>query len=70
MSPSDIKKMFDRMEKEVESIRAEALRNAWIMRGGLSYSDALNLSFTERKLIVELNKENMEATKKSGLPYF
>jgi hypothetical protein len=70
MSPSDIKKMFDQMEKDVESIRAEALRNAWIMRGGLSYSDALNLSFTERKLIVELNKENMEATKKSGLPYF
>lgn len=65
-----VKKLFDSMEKEVKSIRAEAMRNAWSMRGGISYNDALLLSFDERKILNDLIKENMDATKKSGLPYF
>jgi len=58
------------MDAEKRSFRAEAMRNAWSMRGGLTYTDALNLSLDERKIIAELIKENMDATKKSGLPYF
>jgi len=37
---------------------------------GLSYQEALNLDFEERKLIGEIIKENLETTKKSGLPFF
>ena len=40
------------------------------MRGGLSYSEAMDLSTEERQLIAKLVKENMETTKKSGLPFF
>ena len=40
------------------------------MRGGISYNDVLNLSVTERKSISKLIEENMETTKKSGLPFF
>lgn len=40
------------------------------MRGGLSYEDAMFLSQSERALIAELVKENMEITKKSGLPFY
>lgn len=40
------------------------------MRGGLSYDDSMLLSETERKLINELIKENLETTKKSKLPFF
>jgi hypothetical protein len=40
------------------------------MRGGLSYEDALMLSIEERKMINALIKENLETTKKSGLPFF
>jgi len=43
---------------------------AWYMRGGLTYNDALQLSSAERKLIGTLIKENLETTKKSGLPFF
>ena len=42
----------------------------WFMRGGISYVDALNLSVSERKIIGELIKDNLETTKKSGLPFF
>jgi hypothetical protein len=58
------------MEKESSSIRQEALQMCWYMRGGLAYDQALQLSVSERKLISELIKGNLETTKKSGLPFF
>ena len=42
----------------------------WYMRGGLSYEAALNLSPDERTTIATLIKENLETTKKTGLPFF
>ncbi len=51
-------------------IRQEALQLSWYMRGGLTYDQALQLSVTERNLINELVKGNLETTKKSGLPFF
>jgi hypothetical protein len=40
------------------------------MRGGLSYSEAMALSPTEREIIARLVKDNLETTKKSGQPFF
>lgn len=40
------------------------------MRGGLTYEEALNLSWTEREIIGDIVKDNLETTKKTGLPYF
>ena len=62
--------MIETMEKETDTIRQEALRMAWYMRGGLSYPQALHLSTAERKSLNELIKDNLETTKKSGLPFF
>ena len=71
MSDSDqIIKMLEQMEKETVDIRQEALQMSWYMRGGLSYEQALNLSYNERLMINELIKENLDTTKKSGLPFF
>jgi glucosamine 6-phosphate synthetase-like amidotransferase/phosphosugar isomerase protein len=40
------------------------------MRGGITYDDAMLLSQTDRELIAKLIEDNMETTKKSGLPFF
>jgi hypothetical protein len=40
------------------------------MRGGLSYEDAHYLSSEEREIFSNLVKDNLETTKKSGLPFF
>ncbi len=37
---------------------------------GMSYGEAMALSYEERSLVGELIKENLETTKKSGLPFF
>jgi hypothetical protein len=62
--------MIEQYEKESRALRLECLKLCWHMRGGLSYDESIMLSQTERELVVEIIKENMETTKKSGLPYF
>jgi len=62
--------MLEAMEKESNDIRQEALKMSWYMRGGLTYDQAMTLGSGERKLINTLIKENLETTKKSGLPFF
>lgn len=58
------------MGKESLGIRKEAAKLAWYSRGSLQYTDALSLSSEERALFGELVTENIETTKKSGLPFF
>jgi len=65
-----IEKLLEGMDKEARAIKDEALRMVWWMRGGLSYEDAMLLSGTEKELIGEIIKDNMKATKDSGLPFF
>ena len=40
------------------------------MRGGISYSESMYLTPDDRKIISELIKENLDTTKKTGLPFF
>jgi hypothetical protein len=63
-------KEIDIMEKEAKSMRTEALKMTWYMRGGLSYTESMLLSQTERESIAAIIKENLETTKKSGLPFY
>lgn len=58
------------MEQESKQIREDALKMSWYMRGGLTYTEAMNLGFQERDIIGRLIKDNLETTKKSGLPFF
>jgi hypothetical protein len=51
-------------------MKKEALRMCWLMRGGMSYPEILQLGMVERELIGEIAKENIETTKASKLPYF
>jgi hypothetical protein len=57
------------MDEEAKAIKKEVLQLCWYMRG-LSYNEGMNLSVEERQLIGEIIKENIETTKKSGLPFF
>lgn len=70
MDSDQIAKVVDQMDEETVGIRQEAIKIAWYMRGGVSYDQALHLSLSERTGISELIKENLETTKKSGLPFF
>ncbi len=70
MDSDGITKLVDAMEKETRNIRQEVLKLCWYMRGGITYEEAMQFGQTERDIINEIVKENMETTKKSGLPFF
>ena len=42
----------------------------WYMRGGVSYTDVLNMSADERDAITEIIEDNLETTKKTSMPFF
>jgi hypothetical protein len=67
LTSEDIKSLMDDMEKEVTDIKSSALKLSWYMRGAVSYTDIMNMSMNERKLISEIAKDNIETTKKSGI---
>jgi hypothetical protein len=58
------------MEQEATMIKEELFKMCWYMRGGLTYNEAMHLGHHEREMIGKLIKENLETTKKSGLPFF
>lgn len=69
-SSDQIEKLVHDYEKDVEGIKSECLKLCWFMRGGITYDHAMALSYKERSLISDLIKENLDTTKKSGLPFF
>jgi hypothetical protein len=58
-----------RLDNEARDIKKDVLKMCWYMRG-LSYSEAMNLSWEEREIVGEIIKDNLETTKKTGLPFF
>jgi len=66
----DIITLLNRYDRESKALREELLRMCWYMRGGITYDEAFMLTQEERELINKIIKENMETTKKSGLPFF
>lgn len=70
MDSDGIEKLVEKLDKEADDIRKNALQMTWHMRGGLTYDQAMTLGDAERRLVNEIVKEHMETTKKSGLPYF
>lgn len=58
------------MEKDCNTIKRNALRFSWYMRGGVSYEDILNMSTFEREAIASIIDENLETAKKSHMPFF
>ena len=70
MSRDDMLNYFDQLEKESKAIKEEVLKLCWYMRGSISYNEGMMLSPDERTMISDIVKDNLETTKKSGLPFF
>jgi len=58
------------MDREVNEIKNEIIKICWYMRGGITMTEAWDLDLEDKKLIGSLIKENLETTKKSGMPFF
>jgi hypothetical protein len=70
MNNDEIVQELEKMDKESIGIKEEVIRITWWMRGGINLEQSWNLSLTDRKIIGEMIKENLEASKKTGTPIF
>ncbi len=62
--------LLNQMEREANELKRQGLKMSWYMRGGATYDDVMNMSHSERTMISELIKDNLETTKNSKLPFF
>ena len=69
MPHDEILKYVEQLEKEAKDIKKDVLKVCWYMRG-MSYAEGMSMSYEDRVIVGEIIKENLETTKKSGLPFF
>ena len=69
-SPERIEKIIQDMDREVKGLKEDMLKMVWYMRGGVSYSEVVHMSNSEREYIGSLIKENLETAKKTGQPFW
>lgn len=70
LSFDEMKSKGDKMWKEALSIKFNAQRLAWYMRGGIDFVDIMNMSLDEIDHINKIIDENMDVTKKTKIPFF
>lgn len=67
MNDQEIGKYIESLDKEVKSIKENIISICWWMRGGITYSEAWNLSELERSSVSKLIKQNQDTMKKTGI---
>jgi hypothetical protein len=69
--PSDeIEELVKSFEKDCKEIKKSLYILCWYMRGSLSMDQAFLLDYESRTIIQSIIEDNLETTKKSGLPFF
>ena len=58
------------LENEVKQFKLELMKICWYMRGSVSIDEIYVMGPEDREICATLIKENIETTKKSGLPFF
>ncbi len=70
MDLEGINKLSQRLEKETKALKDNLYRICWYMRGSLSVSEAYNLAPDDLEILNEIIKDNLETSKKTGMPHF
>lgn len=69
-STPEIIKTLEGMEQEAKAFKKRLLELCWYMRGGLAFSEVMQMGVNDLGLINDIVKDNLETTKKSGMPFF
>jgi len=70
MSFDEIMREVDSLDKEFLSLKQDLAKICWYMRGSVTWDESYSLSLEDRTIIAEIVKENLETTKKTGMPFF
>lgn len=68
-SNSELEDLIKNYDNQAQRIKEEIFKISWYMRGGVTSDDLFHkYSFEDREIISRIITENIEATKKSGMP--
>jgi hypothetical protein len=70
MDLDEILRYTDGLDRESKEMKADLFKICWYMRGGVSVDEVFSMSYEERSLIGDIIKENLETSKKTGMPFF
>ena len=70
MDLPEILREVENLDKESKALKTDLMKMCWYMRGGITYDEAFAMTIEDRQIISDVIKENLETTKKSGLPFF
>lgn len=65
-----IDKLIKEYDQDAKALKSELFKICWYMRGSISLSEAFELSQEDRELVSKIIEDNLETTKKTGLPFF
>jgi len=64
----EIEDLFKGIDKEIDKLHKEIANLVWYMRGSVSYQECMHMSPREIRSLQEQIKENLENSKKIGVP--
>lgn len=70
MTLDEMRGYGEKIWKEAMSIKFNAQKIAWYMRGGVNFVDIMNMSSEEIDNLNTIIDENLETTKQTKLPFF
>jgi hypothetical protein len=70
MPADEIEELVKSFEKSCKDIKKSLYSLCWYMRGSLTAEQAFQLDYESREIIQAIIEDNLETTKKSGLPFF
>jgi hypothetical protein len=70
LPPDEIEDLVKKYDRDTKEIKKSLYTMCWYMRGSLTFEQAFQLDSESREVIQTIITDNLETTKKSGLPFF
>lgn len=63
-------KMFEQLRREARSLVRSVIELIYYMRGAISYTEMMEMSYAEREVVSEFLEQRMEVEKKNPHPVY
>ena len=70
LANAEIIKKLEGMDQEAKTIKKRLFELCWYMRGGISFTEIMQMGVSDIPLMNDVIEGNLETTKKTGMPFF
>ena len=70
LANAEIIKKLEGMDQEAKTIKKRLFELCWYMRGGISFTEIMQMGVSDISLMNDVIEGNLETTKKTGMPFF